>query len=333
VRNDDEEKDLLTNSIRQRANCWPFPRHDVFELELRHRVASFFRNKGYQVQKKYPFILAEWKQWSSNIILSEVTDFINREKEERVNQRIGFPLHKYLHHGLSSQAMLFNLVGPLITRLDFEPIRKTILAKGIGWHGHNIRASFEVEDRKVFNEDQGQPTSIDIVVENDSDRSLFIEAKFVEREFGGCSVFHRGDCDGRNPSKSMSLCYLHHIGRKYWDLIKEYQILNQAWIDGPICPLASYYQFFRELLFALHHDGVFVLLYDARNPTFSCDGPDGTRGIFAFLVSMLPSNFRSRVIGITIQELFQAVCTDPIHADWVSEFAEKYGISCTGEIC
>jgi hypothetical protein len=36
-----------------------------------------------------------------------------------VEQRKGgnnFPLHKYIQHGLNSQALLFNLIGPLLTR-------------------------------------------------------------------------------------------------------------------------------------------------------------------------------------------------------------------------
>jgi hypothetical protein len=324
---DVEKVGHLKSSSRRRANTWPYPRHDQFESELRNRAASFFQKKGYQAQKKYPFILAEWSQWPSNIILEEVADFINREKEERAKQSIGFPLHKYLHHGLSSQAMLFNLVGPLVTRKDFEPFQKLMAAKNIDWDGDDLKARFEVEDREVFNEDFGQPTSIDLVVETGHGPSLFIEAKFVEREFGGCSVFGRGDCDGRNPSGQHSLCYLHHIGRKYWELIEEYCVFDQAWLESPICPLASYYQFFREMLFALHQEGIFVLLHDERNPTFSCDGPDGKRGVFAFLVSMLPSRIRSRVVGVSTQELFQVIAAGGKHDDWVPEFSEKYGIS------
>ncbi len=222
--------------------------------------------------------------------------------------------------------MLFNLVGPLVTRNNLEPIISVIKAKGIDWQGSNVTGHFEVEDRNVFNEDYGQPTSIDLVVENESGPKLFIEAKFVEREFGGCSVFGRGDCDGRNPVRNFSLCYLHHIGRKYWDLIREHQILNQAWMASPVCPLANYYQFFREMLFALHQRGLFILLHDERNPTFSCKGPDGVRGIFTFLVSMLPKELRSSVIEISTKELFQSILKSGRHTDWIGEFAEKYGM-------
>ena len=82
----------------------------------------------------------------------------------------------------------------------------------------------EYEDRSIFKEDQGQPTSIDLVITSPDDvPEIFIEAKFVEQEFGGCSVFQSGDCDGRNPAVNHELCYLHHIGRQYWSLMQQNQ--------------------------------------------------------------------------------------------------------------
>ena len=38
---------------------------------------------------------------------------MDRERERRSAVQEGFLLLKYLHHGLSSQAMIFNLLGPL----------------------------------------------------------------------------------------------------------------------------------------------------------------------------------------------------------------------------
>ncbi len=64
-----------------------------------------------------PYLLAEWEDWGSNIILPEVAEYITKERQIRSAKK-GFPLHKYIHHGLSSQAMLLNLVGPLIVRQD-----------------------------------------------------------------------------------------------------------------------------------------------------------------------------------------------------------------------
>ena len=321
------EEITLRKSGRQLADSWPYPHHNAFESQLRERAAAYFHRKGYAVRKGRLYILADRQQWPSNIILTEVANFINMERDQRARQRVGFPLHRYIHHGLSSQAMLFNLVGPLVIRDDFEPIRAVIEAKGVNVPEGKMTARFEVEDRKVFNEIKGQPTSIDLVLYNDSGPSLFIEAKFVEREFGGCSVFKRGDCDGKNPASQFSLCYLHQMPRWYWKLMLKHNVLNDAWKNSPVCPLASYYQFFRVLLFALHHDGLFVFLHDERNPAFSCKGPDGYRGIFAFLVSMLPEELRSKIIEVSIQELFQTILKSGRHADWTSEFAEKYDMT------
>jgi len=313
----------MKGSPQQRADSWPYERHDVFESKLRKQAAAFFRKKGYAVQTKYAYILADLTDWPRNILLKEVADYIVDEKKQREEQKVGFPLHKYLHHGLSSQAMLFNLVGPLVVRNDLEPILAVTQRRETCRAGGQTVARFEVENREVFNEDFGQPTSIDLVVEQEG-LTLFIEAKFVEREFGGCSVFSRGDCDGRNPSHDTSTCYLQHIGRKYWQLIQEHQILGPSWERSPVCPLACYYQFFREMLFALDQGGLFVLLHDERNPTFRWGGPDGQRGIFAFLVSMLPETARSRVRAISTQQLLRCICATDRHNDWVPEFAEKY---------
>ena len=78
------------------------------------------------------------------------------------------------------------------------------------------------------------------------------------------------------------------------------------------------------MLFALDQDGLFVLLHDERNPTFCCEGPDGQRGIFAFLVSMLPESVRSKVMAVSTQQLLRYIHATGRHNDWVPEFAEKY---------
>ena len=161
-----------------------------------------------------------------------------------------------------------------------------------------------MENRKIFNEDSGQPTSIDLVLKGyDNTRSLFIEAKLVEREFGGCSVFQGGDCDGYNPAKNFNRCYLHHIGRLYWTLLEKYGFLSGLVGASPICPLALYYQFFRELLFAIESGGDFVLLYDERNPSFYSNGLSGDRGLMPFLITFVPAKLRSRIHSTSIQHV------------------------------
>ena len=156
-----------------------------------------------------PYLLARWEDWPNNIILPEVAAYIAKERERRSTIK-GLPLHKYIHHGLSSQAMLFNLVGPLILPQDMTPLEIAFKRNNIPWPEGQLNASLEYENRSVFKEDVGQPTSIDLIVQDESSKpGVFIEAKLVEREFGGCSVFRAGDCDGRNPARDFALCYLH----------------------------------------------------------------------------------------------------------------------------
>jgi hypothetical protein len=70
-----------------------------------------------------------------------------------------------------------------------------------------------------------------------------------------------------------------------------------------LCPFADYYQFFREVLFVLENNGVFVLISDDRSPVFSQYGPQGARGFLRFLMQFLPETLHKRVVQVSIQEL------------------------------
>ena len=309
---------------KQRARQWPYPRHRSFERELRRTAAEWFRAKGYPTHRRFPFILDDWNNWSHNIVLPDVAAYVESERQIRQDSGDGFPLHKYIHHGLSSQAMLFNLLGPLVLRNDFGPLQEVVEAKGVLWPTGRTTGEFEVEDRSVFNENYGQPTSVDFVVRGESGPTLYVEGKLVESGFGVCSVFADGDCDGRNPIDDLAACYLHHIGRLYWHRLAEHGLHGLA--TGPVCPMTLYYQFFREVLFALHMQGNFVLLHDERNPSFACDGPMGARGAYARLAEQVPVEHQSRVACISIQEIVDSVNRCGRHQDWVDEFRLKYGL-------
>ncbi|HZJ02723.1 MAG TPA: hypothetical protein VFE20_03420 [Thermoleophilia bacterium] len=320
--------DGSTVSSRRRAQEWPYPRHRRFEETLRKAAAAWFAERGYRCHSKYEYCLADLeKDWPKNIILPEVADYLAAERARCQAEGDCFPLHKYAHHGLSSQAMVFNLIGPLIVRNDYEPLRMALEAAGVEWPATVSRAEFEYEDRRVFNEDSGQPTSMDLVVhDGEGAPRIFIEAKLVEKEFGGCSVFWNGDCDGRNPAKDKDLCYLHFIGRRYWELLDKY-----GFLEGPVGSdsarlLSSYYQFFRELLFALELGGSFVLLSDERSPTFFTHGPKGDRGLIPFLLGLVPEHLRHHVAAVSVQDVVKTAARTGRHDDWVTEFAQKYGL-------
>lgn len=314
-------------SSRRLAQVWVHPRMGEHERVLREAAANWFRERGPATNPRMPYLLDKWENWAGNIILPEVAQAIVEERKKRLHEK-GFPLHKYVHHGLSSQAMLFNLIGPLIVRKDLAPLKQVIEAHGIPWPDRAI-AEYEYEDRKVFNEDNGQPTSIDLWVHADQSKNggIFIESKLVEREFGGCSVFSNGDCDGFNPCRNASgyaVCYLDYIQRTYWRTMEDQGFLNGSLSTDTTCILANYYQFFREALFAIEKEGVFVLMVDERNPAF--DSPDHSRGLWPKLIRLVPRPFRSRLAKITIQEVAQAIENSGRHKDWIDSFKKKYAL-------
>lgn len=134
------------------------------------------------------------------------------------------------------------------------------------------------------------------------------------------------DSDARNPAHDLDLCYLHHIGRKYWSLMREQEVDKGPVADDSTCIFAHYYQFLREAIFAHQHGGVFVLLCDERSPVFYCDGPQGPRGLMPFLTGLLPEKLRQRICQVTVQELAVEIQASPGH-DWIQDFKFKYGLA------
>jgi POLQ-like helicase len=317
----------ISENSHKLSKTWPYPRHSGFEKELRLAAKEWFESKGLKCHSEYPYCLDKWENWHHNIIDQEVVTFIKGDLQERKGKK-GFPLHKYVHHGLSSQALLFNLLGPLVVRNDLIPLRQLLETKGIAWPDGKTYGAFEYEDRNVFKEYSGQPTSIDFIIQDSNDKPvIFIESKLAEREFGACSAFKNGDCDGRNPASNFNQCYLHHIGRQYWPLLKDH-----GFLDGPLkteyaCIFVSHYQFFREILFAIEKAGTFVLLSDNRSPTFFCNPKNGSapRGLMEFLGGLIPEKVRHHIVNITIQELVQTIEKTRRHP-WIEQFKVKYAL-------
>ena len=274
-----------------------------------------------------PYCLADWANWKSNIILEEVANYIEKQSADAQAKAIPFPLHKYLHHGLSSQAMAFNLRGPLITSGDYSPLSELLRSKQIQGADEIRTASFEYEDRDVFNEDAGQPTSIDIVLKDAGGQPrIFIESKLDEPEFGGCSVFGDGDCNGMNPIGCEDNCFLHFIERRYWKLMAKHGITESVRHDRQ-CLFVAHYQFFREVILAIEKGGTFVLLSDERSPVFKCRSGDREKGLMPFLTGLLPENLRASVASISTQELLGSIKKHERHQKWASEFEKKYGMA------
>ena len=309
---------------RRKAKDWIFPRHKEFETELRISSSEWFKTNGFKVHSKMPYCLDKLDNWKNNIVLPEVADYIENFKNQSEKDGKPFPLHKYAHHGLSSQAMVFNLIGPLITRNDLTPLTKLFESKGIS--GDFKNAEFEYEDRKIFNEDTGQPTSIDLVLFDSEDKpTIFIESKLVESEFGGCSVFKKGDCSGKNPINDLNECFLHFIGRKYWELIEKYDFTEKL-ENERICVFVNYYQFFREILLSIDKNGYFVLLSDNRSPVFDYTAKGKRKGLIPLLTEFVPDQYKDRIIQITVQEVVEYISKSSNHRDWIDIFKDKYGL-------
>ena len=316
-------------SSRALARAWLYPRRIQFQRKMRETATTYFAEMGYEVDNKYPFIVADWDDWPKNIIVPAVVDYIDEVRRRREAASEGFALHKYIHHGLSSQAMLFNLIGPLIVRRDLDLLKAIFGRRELEWPDGDIGAILEFEKREIFNEDSGQPTSIDLVLTDEiDDPFVFIEFKFTEDGFGGCSLFAAGDCDGRNPAGDFNKCYLHHIGRRYWRLMEKHGFLDERINDERLCVMAQNYQFFRIVLFALEYERPCVLLSDGRSPTFDSRGRDGKqarRGLMPLLLDYVPEGLRPGVKTVTVQEVVAAIRDSGRHS-WVNEFEQKYGL-------
>ncbi len=308
---------------KTKNNTWPFPHGKKWEVDLRRQLGEYFKSKKskdprFSISSRYSYILAKHSDWHQNIILDRVAQYFDKEITER-----HFALHKYAHHGLSSQAFLFNLLGPLVVDKKWHIFDEILRHAGIHLSANITNAKFELEDPEVFNEVKGQPTSIDLCLYTVDIEKIFIEFKFTEKNFGGCSVFNDGDCDGSNPANNFNLCYLHHIGRLYWQLMKNYKLLTKQIKNGFQCPFSTLYQIYRLILFALEKNGHFLLLYDDRNPSFLVERDDIRRGLFNRVYESLPHKVQNKCHVLSVQSILP-ILQKHHELDWTNELKEKY---------
>jgi len=136
---------------------WMYKQFKDFRREQNQIASAWFRNQNYSVQSKYPFILSDRDDWGKNIILPSVYNEIIQLSKEYEKKSEPFPIHKYIHHGLSSQAMLFNLFGDSYIKRDYN-----LFSKIFNYFDVKIDKTseffFEYSDRKTFNEIKQQPT-------------------------------------------------------------------------------------------------------------------------------------------------------------------------------
>ncbi|RRR74065.1 MAG: hypothetical protein EI684_07765 [Candidatus Viridilinea halotolerans] len=305
----------------------PYPSLQNLSTEVRAAAVAWFASHGLPTDAKYPHRLASDTDWQHNLILPEVRDYIAQElADAQAGRRCSFALHRDVGNGASSQAMAFNLLGPLLARNDLAPLAAVVTAAGLPWP-RQPQAALEVENRVVFSEQRGQPTSIDLVINGGPADCgpICMEVKLTEGGFGNCGLFANGECsvDGNNPLGDLMQCKLYEKGYLYWQRMAEHGLLTEALREGEQCPLTCNYQFFRELLFALYYGGNFVLLHDERSPVFV----GAPLSLFPLLQTKLPEQMRSRVAAISVQDLVAAIRATGRHEDWLGLFMQKYGLT------
>ena len=241
-------------------------------------AAKWFEGRGYSVQSKYPYILAERDQWPANIIVPEVASFITSAHQACEARGAPFPLHKYIHHGLSSQAMLFNLVGPLSGAAgSVTPANGVLTQRESPGRGTTRPSPSRSKIGPSSTRTAASPLPlIWCIAGNGSAPRLYIEAKLVEREFGGCSVFEQGDCDGMNPAADLPLLLPASHRTRVLAVYGGARLLGWAGCTESCLPAwPGTTSFSANSCLLSHKGGYFVLLDDCRNPTFVAAGSNG----------------------------------------------------------
>lgn len=293
-----------------------------YRRKKNNAAVEYFKNNKFNVHYKYPYILDTRNNWRYNILLSSVYEYIINEKEKALKENRPFPIHDYIHNGVSSQAMLFNLLGEVIIKKDLLLLNEIFNFQDLKINNESLLL-FEYCDRETFNELQQQPTSFDFVIKNNEGKNIFLESKFVEMEFGKCSMITSGECDGQNPINEHSLCYLTIKGRNYWKLMRKYD-LHIPYKNSQICPFVMYYQFFRELIFALENNGYYVILIDKENPAFIKEEFNNLRGLIPTLTKDLNTQIMSCIKVLFIQDVLTII--EKYKYTWTDEFKKKYGL-------
>jgi hypothetical protein len=222
-------------------------------------------------------------------IMDQVKDLLTGRVDRQYNGTSSdIAVHDYVGHIASSQALCWNIVIPMKKHDNFTPLFEN-LNKAFEAGGLDSTFDFGIETTAVLElnvgEDLGEgklATSIDLYLRTADGRVCTIEFKLTEPNFGTCKLFRDKKCDGiyGSPNNSQAngeyMCYLAKIGRRYWQLGGQYNLLDPTKVNDP-CPLNKYYQALRNLMVAKKRAGeslgkevrgVFVLAADNRNDAF-----------------------------------------------------------------
>lgn len=170
------------------------------------------------------------------------------------------------------------------------------------------------------------PSQIETLKDETNEPKILIEAKLVEKSFGYCSRLQSAVCSGLNPVNGIfeKECELVSIGREYWKVLIENDVLTEETLKGPTCPMAVFYQFYREVGFAVKTNAQLVFLVDERNTFFS---PSTDSSLPNRLIKSLKANIQQKVKIVTIQRIFAEIAKFFQDQNWVESLAEKYNLN------
>ena len=247
--------------------------------------------------------------------------------------------HRWFCSLKSSQALTQSVFGA-VRAFDLMHVLQNVSAEcgrpAFFENHHDATLDFEYE---VDCLGEPRPTNIDVLLST-SGKSVAIECKFTEREFGSCSrprlrpgdeTYDEQHCDGnyRLQRGRCNRCALTEVGIRYWDYLPRLFTWDGS-IDLVPCPFKDVYQLARNALAAvLTPDGNLdltkghaLVVYDARNPEFRNDGKAERQWRAATAACRVPGLIRR----LSWQRLMSVLIHAPELAYLVDGVRRKYGI-------
>lgn len=282
-------------------------------------------------------------------IRNQVEDLLNGKVDRKYDDAASeISIHDYIGHMASSQALCWNVVLPMKKHDNFAPLFD-VLKDSLHESGLEEEFDFGIETTVVLElnvaqdlGEKGAATSIDLYLRTAQGKVCAIEFKMTEPDFGQCRQPQLGNCDGRYGSANYIqknngyLCYLSKVGRRYWHLGAQYNLLDPtkvAWSETDavhLCPLNVFYQALRNLMVAKKRSdeaqgkavkGIFVLASDERNNAFW--GPNNHFDRFKKYLAKVRREDKPDVFRVSVQDIVARFSGNL--ASYREFFAVKYG--------
>ncbi len=328
-------------------------RTEVYLNYLRDTLKKPLPSTSEILHPKYPFMFnPDHRHLNFHPDLEPAVRDLLEGKVERKYEDIppDIAVHDYIGHMASSQAHCWNIVLPMKRHDNFAPLFDTLnaaLQEGKVDYSFDFGVETAVVLEMNVSQDLGeerQGTSIDLYLRTHSGMVCAIEFKLTEPDFGQCSQPGEGNCDGHYGSRDYHekngghLCYLAKIGRRYWRLGAQHNLLAPTFVSkdtetDPVkrCPLRVFYQPLRNLMVAKKRSnetvdgsvrGIFVLVADKRNKAFWGDNNHFDR--FKKYLTTARSEEKKDVFRISTQDIIEKFSGSL--ASYRKFFEVKYGL-------